>query len=477
MCSLTQKDKYDILKLIDMMLQKVTNTIAKYDLIQKGDKILVAVSGGPDSVFLLHALYELREIYSIDLHVAHLNHSLRDEADEDAKFVEEMAASLGLPCTVRKENVRSFASSEGLSIEDGARRVRYKFLEVERKKFKNDKIATGHTANDEVETLILRTARGTGLKGLRLIPPKISNIIRPLIEIKREDIINFLNERGVPYRIDPSNYDIRYKRNLVRSKIVPILKEINPNFIDSVLKMRESLERDEEFINEQTEKVLNELIKRKQDGKITLDLLKFSNYNNFKRRIIRKAIELVKGDLTKITSEHIEYTLMLAEKGKTGSIIDLPDINVEKGYKELSFVLKSPKIKKVTNGEKELAIPGSTDAFDMRFESYILKDKNELKYRDDITYFDLDDIVPPIIVRNRRVGDTLSPFGGGTKKLKDFFIDNKIPREQRDNIPIVADKNDILWVVGYRRANKAKIKKTTKNILCIKAYKLRGKNA
>lgn len=462
---------------IDVILQKVINTIEKYDLIQKGDKILVAVSGGPDSTFLLHVLYELKETYSIDLHVAHLNHGLREEADEDAKFVKEMAASLGLPCTVKREDVRAFANSEGLSIEDGARRIRYKFLENQRKKFKNDKIATGHTANDEVETLILRIARGTGLRGLLLIPPKIGNIIRPLIEIKREDIIKFLNERSISYRIDPSNYDIRYKRNLVRSKIVPILKEINLNFVDSIIKMRESLERDEKFINEQTEKVLNKLIKHKEDRKITLDLLKFSHYNNLKRRIIRKSIELVKGDLTKITSKHIEYALMLAEKGKTGSIIDLPDINVEKGYKELSFVLKSPTIENVRNGEKQLIIPGSIDAFDMRFETYILKNKNELEYRDDIVYFDLDNIAPPIIVRSRRAGDTFSPFGGGTKKLKDFFIDSKIPRQQRDKIPIVADKKDILWVVGYRRTNKAKIKETTKNILCIRAYKLRGKNA
>lgn len=460
-----------------MMLQKVINTIAKYDLIQKGDKILVAVSGGPDSVFLLHALYELKETYSIDLHVAHLNHSLRAEADEDATFVKEMAASIGLPCNVKKENVRSFAQTEVLSIEDAARRVRYKFLEEQRKKFKNDKIATGHTANDEVETLILRIARGSGLKGLLLIPPKIGNIIRPLIEIKREDIIEFLDKRGIPYRIDASNYDIKYKRNLVRSKIVPILKEINPNFIESIIKLRESLERDEEFINEQTKEVLKKLIKSKEDEKITLDLLKFSTYNSLKRRIIRKAIELTKGDLTKITSEHIEYALMLAEKGKTGSTIDLPDINVQKGYKEISFALKSSRIENIENGEKELTIPGITEAFNMRFESYILQDKNELEYRDDVAYFDLDDIAPPIIIRNRRAGDILSPFGGDTKKLKDFFIDGKIPREQRDNIPIVVDKNDILWVVGYRRSNKAKIKKTTKNILCIKAYKPRGKNA
>jgi len=180
--------------------------------------------------------------------------------------------------------------------------------------------------------------------------------------------------------------------------------------------------------------------------------------------------------LTKITSEHIEYALMLAEKGKTGSTIDLPDINVQKGYKEMSFLLKSPKITNTLNREKELTIPGITDAFDMRFESHILQDKNGLEYVNDTVYFDLDDIMPPVIVRNRKGGDIFSPFGGGTKKLKDFFIDSKIPNEQRDKIPIVADKNDILWAVGYRRSNKAKIKETTKNILCIKAYKLRGRN-
>lgn len=313
------------------MIEKVKETIEKYKLLKKGDRVIIALSGGPDSIFLLHCLLALKPTYDLKLHIAHLNHSLRKEADNDQQFVKNLASSINISCNTTKVDVKLYARENKLGIEDASRRVRYSFLKDLANSLGMNKIATGHTANDQVETLILRIARGTGLEGLALIKPKTNNIIRPLIEIKREDIIESLEQNSIDYCIDASNYEPEYMRNFVRANIIPLLLELNPNVIEQVVNTREILEKEDSFLEEQTKKFFRKTVKEQNTHKIILDLSKFLSYDiSIKRRMIRKAIELLKGDKKRITFCHVKDALSLIEKGRTGSSIDIPSLRIKK---------------------------------------------------------------------------------------------------------------------------------------------------
>jgi len=242
------------------ILLAARDAISRYDLIRKGNTILVACSGGADSIALLYILLEIKDTIGIgDIQAAHLDHRIRENSHKDADFVKKTCHNIGIPCIVHTENVPKFAKENLLSLEDAARRIRYQFLEEKRKELHLNLIATGHNLNDQIETFFLRIDRGTGLKGLSLISPKRDKIIRPLICTYRKQILQFLNSRSIPYKMDESNLDLSIKRNLIRHKLVPHLLETLPDFGKKLTRLRDTLEADEEVIESVVDKVWNEV--------------------------------------------------------------------------------------------------------------------------------------------------------------------------------------------------------------------------
>jgi len=459
-----------------MILSKVCQTIEKYRMIEKGDSVLVAFSGGPDSVALLHILFRLREEYSLSLQVAHLNHQLRGEESElDVQFVKEFVRKLDLPLHIESKDVAKFAQEKGLSLEEGAREFRYQFLDRVASQIGIKRIATGHTKTDQAETVLLRLLRGAGWKGLCGIPPvRDSKIIRPLIEVERREIEEYLGEEKLSFRFDSSNILKNHLRNRIRLRLIPLLqKEYSPKIVEILARTAALIEEDEKFLSEEVGKILPGLLEKRKE-EIVLDFKKILKYNkSLQRRILREAIYFLKGNLKGVEFQHIEALLKLMEWGGTGKSLTLPSgLRAEIGYKELFLKYQdSSEFKRIdlnlTLGigeRREIPELGLTVEMRLLSPSEL---PSEFKGKDS-AYFDMDKINPPFTLRFRRPGDRFQPLGmKSEKKLKEIFIDDKIPRSLRNQIPLLLDREGILWIVGFKRAERAKIEPQTKRVLLV----------
>ncbi|MDI6839274.1 MAG: tRNA lysidine(34) synthetase TilS [bacterium] len=455
------------------MINQVLQTIKKYKLLAPYDRVLIAVSGGPDSMCLLWVLKDIKDIYSLELSIAHLNHCLRKEAAQEATFVKRIAQKIGIPCYIEERDVRHYAKAYKLSLEEMARYVRYAFLEEVALKSGMNKIAVGHTANDEIETLILRIVKGTGLKGLSLIPPKRGKIIRPLIETDRSDVLRFLDSQKIPYQVDKSNYDISYPRNFVRHKIIPLLSEFASDLSKKVIRLRDILEADEELLERIAKEKLQAItLESKKMGRV-LDLVKFSTTElPIKRRILREVIE----ELSPIhkgppSFEQIENTLNYIDKGNSMSSFNLRGVKIEKSYGKLLITrmdadAKSLPIKSEHSiKETEFLVPGEIEINGLKIKSRICTMRKKFNFDNpNKVYFDLANLKLPLFIRGRKNGDIFYGLNYA-KKLKDVFIDDKIPREDRSRIPLLLDREGILWIIGKRRTRRALIGEHTTQVL------------
>ncbi|TDT50302.1 tRNA lysidine(34) synthetase TilS [Fonticella tunisiensis] len=450
------------------MLQKIISTIEKYNMIKKGDGIVVGLSGGPDSVCLLHVLHSLKDKYGIKLYAAHLNHMIRgDEALRDEEFAKSFAESLGIPFFSKRIKVEEFARENRMSSEEAGRFLRYQLFDEVAESVGANKIALAHNMNDQAETIIMRFFRGSGISGLRGISPVRNNkYIRPIIGCSRDEIERYCEEQGLNPVIDSTNNEKIYTRNKVRLEIIPyIRKHFNPNIISNLYANAEIIRDEDEYlshvINMEYERI------RKNEG---IDIKEFNNLHiALKRRIIRIMIEKVKGNLNQIEGKHIEDCIELIERGKTGKLIELPEGVVAKIQYDI-FKISSKQKRK--DFEEVLNIPGVTEISD---ENIVISTRiflnNFSNYSDNkfIKYFDYDKIKDVLKIRNRRDGDYMYPKGmTGRKKLKDIFIDKKIPVEERNKIPLIVLENEVIWAFGIRDTRNYKIDENTKRILEIK---------
>ncbi|MDD5530522.1 MAG: tRNA lysidine(34) synthetase TilS [bacterium] len=459
------------------------STIEKYGLINHGDKVLIAVSGGADSVFLLWALKNLQKKYSLDLHIAHLNHGLRKKADRETEFVKSLARNYKIPITTGKIDIKAYARKNKLTLEEAGREARYAFLDKIVSKIGATKIATGHTMTDEVETFFMRLARGTGRKGLSLIPPIRDNIIRPIIEIEHSEIISFLKKEKIKYETDYSNYNCKYTRNFVRHKIV---KQLAPSFGKKIMQLREIMEQEEKLLEELTEKSLNKLVIEKNDT-MSLNLTAFLNEDMaIQRRIIRKLAEQLNSVVPNF--EETENIINYIAKAKSGNVFTSHSLQITKSYTSINFVNKKafPYLQRAEAPINELSemilpIPGEIKVGKYKIctkvkkhtlpSNYLVKDgKSQASLIFDDRhkeYFDFDKLNLPLFIRAKKTGDKF--LGAGySKSLKKVFIDDRIPAEERMEIPLLIDKLGILWIVGKRRAYRAFIENNTRKILEVK---------
>jgi len=481
-------------------IEKLKGTIHRFGLLKKGDRVVVALSGGPDSVALLYGLLAIQPEFGLRLYVAHLNHKLRgDESDEDERFAKELAVRLKLKCFSKRIDVKREAKRKKVSIEEGAREIRYRYLQKLANQIKADKIAVGHQADDQAETFLMRLLRGAGGAGLSGIPAKRGKIIRPLIQIRREEIEKFLKANKIPYRLDSSNYLTDYFRNKIRLTLLPKIKEdFNPKIVESLNRTADIISLQQEYIEKRCERILVDIGKKRR-SKIILDLKEFTSYDIcLQREVIRLCVRELKGDFNQLVRripprraqtsprlgasvwtlcgsfESVDRAINLIHsygscgQKKSGKKVKLVNkIWMEVSGKEFVFYKEEKK-----EYNYPLTLPGEVNLKDwgIKTKGEILKGKsvpkNLFHQNQNIAFLDWEKLKNPFCLRSRRRGDKFKPMGmKGTKSLADFLIDAKVPRHLRDEVAIFTSKGKIVWVVGYRISDEFKVTHKTKKVL------------
>ncbi|MDH4222052.1 MAG: tRNA lysidine(34) synthetase TilS [candidate division Zixibacteria bacterium] len=457
------------------MLNKFKETLNRWKMLQKKDRVLVACSGGPDSIALLYLLNQIKGEYKLKLHVAHVNHKLRGrESDEEENFVRELARKLNLQYYTKSFDIKKIAKLKKLSVEECARKVRYDFFNKLACRIKASKIALGHTADDQAETVLMRLIRGAGSLGLCGMSPVSGRIIRPLLDFKKENIEKYLRENKLAFRIDSSNLRKDYLRNRIRLELLPYLREnYNPRIVETLTRTASVLSSQENFIRKETVKIFDNL-SRVSKRKISLDLYRLFEYDMcLRRELVRLAIERTGGGFFRAGFEAVERILDLARKEKSGRRIFLKKtLLVEVSSKSLNFYQAEKNKKALT-----VRFPGVTESksFGISFDSTIVRrgQSSEKSYSGDqmVAFLDREKLKPPFILRNARTGDRFKPLGmSGEKSLKDFLTDLKIPRYEKEKALVLTSGGRIAWVVGYRIGDEFKVTESTKTILKIKAF-------
>lgn len=454
------------------LINRVKNTIFTHTLINDGDAVLVALSGGADSVCLLDALCRLRKELGITVGAAHLNHMIRGrEADRDEAYAAEICTKLGISFYAERIDVPDLSKREGISEEAAGRKARYDFFERLCKAHGFNKIATAHNRNDKAETVIMRILRGTGIDGLSAIKYKREDeVIRPLLDVARCDIEKYCKENDLLYCTDSTNSDTEYTRNRIREKLIPFLEEnFNPSIIDALCTLSDNAAEDSDFINGYATRLYNRInspMPKRKPTVLDIESLKMLDECIFSR-IIRITVRDVMGDSYNVERVHIENVHSLLDK-QTGASICLPEnlkVSVKYGWLEFKETGDTDKDDDEFSFPVEISVSESLESMGMTFE--VADAKKKLKKNQMIIDYDLIED-KEITVRNRRVGDRMVFFKDGrTRKIKDYLIDKKIPREERNKIPLLCVDNKVIAIIGDRVAETYKIKENTKRGLVI----------
>ncbi len=436
--------------------ERIKTSIYYYNMLKGGESVIVGLSGGPDSVCLTHLLCNLD--LDITLHALYVDHGLRpDEITSEIDFCSLLCNTLNIPFSVKKIASLDLMSGNRQSV---AREERYKKFHERADEVGADKIAIAHNKNDNAETLLMNFLRGSGPTGLSGIPPVRDAIIRPLIEASREEIEEYLEEQRVDYIIDSSNNNMKYIRNRVRNSLIPVLKHYNPSITDALSNTAAIMREENNYIEMEVSKKLMKLISRKGENRIELFLSPLQYMDKvILRRLLRRAVDSV-DSLHGIGRGHIEDIMLLIKNGLSGARVYLPDeIRVIKGYSTLIITCEPP----VKIGEYELDIPG--ELLLKETGSVIKTEIIEKCSKDDSktsVCLDAEKLNKTLKIRGRKSGDHFYPLGfGRRKKLQDFFVDEKVPKDERDRVPILLSQGDIVWIAGFRADDRFKVTDST----------------
>jgi tRNA(Ile)-lysidine synthase len=486
---------------------KVIDFIKRHSLVSPEEIVVVGVSGGADSVCLLHVLAKWRKGLGINLHVAHLNHQLRGvESEADARYVSDLAGSLDIPVTIDRQDVAAYRLGRNFSVEEAARELRYAFFTRVAGEVGANRIAIGHTKDDQVETILMHILRGTGVTGLCglapcspmvydsqgiSLPAKRSNIlvIRPLLDITREETKSYCQEHRLDPRIDSSNVSLSFLRNRIRLQLLPQLRQYNPSVDQALLRLADIAREDIAFIEQQAS-VLWDEVARQENNAIYLDRKQIASLPiALQRQLLRTTVTRLAGDTRDIEASHIEAARSLLDK-PVGKRICLPHgITCQVGYDEIviasSDVIGTWQSQLPScpfpplSGEFTLKVPGNTVFPGWKVIASIIREREDSQplrgnlstsegtYRSKpVADFDLHKTGTELFVRQRQPGDRFQPLGMDMpKKLQEFMVDAKIPRSWRGRIPIVCSPQQIIWVVSWRIDDKVKVTEASKEIL------------
>jgi tRNA(Ile)-lysidine synthase len=461
-----------------MLFNQIKRAIDCHHLVEKGDQLIVGVSGGVDSMVLLHLLNACREAFDLSLIVAHVNHGLRPvESEKEAELVQKEAARLGLTFEYGQFNVKEFQKRGGLSPQDAARRVRFHFFHNLLEKHHAQKIALGHHADDQVETVLLRLIRGSGLQGLKgMLPIRDGKVIRPLLGVWEEEIQSFAMEKRIPFLSDSSNLKKDYFRNRIRLALIPMMeREYQPNFKEILLRTSNILREEDDYLEKGAEAAYQKVVREERE---TLSF-KFSEYQSLHQaiqwRVIRKILGRVYDRGVAVEEGEWSDVHKMYQKLHQSSpsfLLELPHgAWVEKRYD--AVLIGKGKVKPFLPFDVELISPGHTFIREVGKEVVIEEtDRDKFKnYRGPLNtaLMDYGSLQFPLKMRNFRPGDRFYPLGAkGTQKLKNFFIDHKIPKFERPKVLLLVSGEMIAWIVGYRIDERVKITEKTRKVLAVK---------
>jgi tRNA(Ile)-lysidine synthase len=457
-------------------LGKIKKTIQKYRMLEPGDGVVVGVSGGPDSVMLCHVLYRLCDRCGLTLTVAHLNHGIRGaEAARDARFVERFARGMGLPCVVQEQDVPAYCRERSRSLQEAAREVRYRFLEDVRGKVGAAKIALGHNADDQAETVMLWLLRGAGLKGLGGMPPVRNGIIiRPLIETTREEIETYLRAKGIAFVTDSSNRKGTYVRNRLRRQVFPLLKKhFNPQLVKSLVSTASIISMENEYLETMAHNKLKSIVASRNDASAVIDCTRFAGLPPVLRlRCLRTILEGIKGDLRRIGAEHLYALTAVMTGDEPHKTLKLPGgMRADRSYRFLTLTTRPATTPPAFSyqfaslpaqavipeiGKRMLftLVPGCRGAAPDR--------------RPSVACLDAGKAVMPLTIRSVQPGDAMHPLGmEGRKKVQDLFTDAKVPRAERKRIPLFWFGDELAWVGGMRISQRLRVTGKTRTVLRI----------
>lgn len=451
------------------LLATVTRTIDKYRLLEKGDNVLVALSGGPDSVALLHLLFQLKSHYELQLTAVYVNHGIRPRAAaKEEKFCEALCAELEISCIVVRESIPALAKQRRIGLEEAGRAFRYNLFGRLAKSHGFDKVALGHHVDDRVETVLFRIFRGTGPTGLAGIPVKRGIYVRPLFEITKSQILAYLKERRLRFCIDRSNERSEYTRNYIRNKLLPEVRQrLNPQVDRAILNLSEAASAEERVFQAQVEKAARQSVAVTPGGKIELDRRRFAGYTSWlRRRLLRYCLgSISEGQMVdRETVDRLENQI-LQESGS----LSLPG-RIQAVMTDDKFVFAQGQPIYL---ERELASGKSVElepvAARIRMHESVRRSSAVSKKRQATRVsFDAQKVEYPLTVRTIRAGDRFQPLGmKGTKKVGDFLTDRKVPKVYRDEILVVTDGRGIIWVVGYEITDRVKVDKTTRKVVTL----------
>ncbi len=510
------------------MINKVKQYIKKYKMLEKGDQIIVGVSGGADSVCLFHVLLELRREYGLTLYVIHVNHGIRgEEALRDEEHVRELCKKENISFTSVHKDIPALAKEGRMSLEEAGRKVRYEVFNQYLIAYKCNKIAIAHNKNDNAETILFHMFRGSALAGLTGISPIRDKLIRPLLCLERQEIEEYLQEKGIPFLNDSTNFTPEYSRNKIRLGILKEAQEINKGAVSHIAKAGESLKEIQEFIEKSTQKAMEGILIKEENNSLLLKAEELKAEDAvIQKEVVRKALYLLSESLKDIEAVHVTAVLELLDK-QAGRRVNLPyGITAVREYRHIELLIEKKDRKEEASAadsdiaERELMIPGVTPlprkgsagegtnipgavtsaavaekglsgagkspadeantlpgtGKNLSFMgnsliATVLNYKKNMIIPESICtkWFDYDKIKDTVLIRFRKQGDYLCiDKQGGTKKLKAYFIDEKVPRQERDVLPLLADGSHIMWVIGGRISEAYKVDENTRRILQIK---------
>jgi tRNA(Ile)-lysidine synthase len=459
-----------------MLLEQVKRTIDRYHLLDKGDRVVVGVSAGVDSMVLLHLFNAYRQEFDLSLIVAHVNHGLRPkESEREAELVQRESQRLGLTFEYGQFNAREFQKVGRASLQDACRRIRFHFFNTLLQKYDANKIALGQNADDQVETVLIRLVRGSGLKGLKgMLPIREGRVIRPLLEVWRKEIESFAQALKIPHLLDSSNISERYLRNRLRLTLIPLIeKEYQPNFKRIILKTSTILRGEDDYLERGAEEAYHKIVQEEKDA----ISFRFSEYQSLhpaiQWRILHKILGRICSD-EMIREERegkvIDQVYEKLSQSYASVLMELPHgVSVEKRYDLV--LMKKGWLRPVPPFEVELILPGRTYIKEIEkeviTEEISRSDRLEDFYRVHYTaFFDYQSLQFPLRMRNFRPGDRFQPLGvKGTQKLKEFFIDHKIPKFERPRVALLVSGDVIAWVVGYRIDERVRVTEKTQRVL------------
>ncbi|MCU0643778.1 MAG: tRNA lysidine(34) synthetase TilS [bacterium] len=458
------------------LFEKFSDFINKNHLISPDDHVLIAVSGGIDSVVLLHLFIRYQESIPLNLEVIHINHQLRgSQADEDQQFVTRLSKQYHLSVTSRKINVPKFIEKKGISQEEGARFLRYRFFKWALKRTGADWVALGHHADDQVETVIDHFLRGSGVKGLMGMPIRRDKFIRPLLFATRKEIETYAKAHSLHYQVDSTNEMTKYRRNRIRLELIPYLQQhFNPAISDVVLRTAQIMDEVESYMQEQAGKALETCLVNFKKHKIVLDINTFLNYFiAIQKYILYQILDRIELPRSILTSAGMDRAMQLIGTRVSGKRMMLT------ADWQLSIDHECLVIQKIQNLIPELAI--ELDRIyelgngEFEFQATLI-DREQLPQQFSIDrkieYIDYGRIKGPMVIRNFQVGDRFHPLNlKGTKKLSDFFTDQKIPLHQRRDIPILVCDAGIIWIINHQIDDRFKITESTRQILKLQVSK------